>query len=67
MALSAIECPFSPQQMVLVLTLASEDESIGISVMESLTPSERIAIFKACDWFRDHRDWDRTSYRSESD
>ena len=64
---SHIQCPFSPRQMVMVLTLDMGDEAIGMALMDALTPAERQALFKACAWYRDHRDWDRQSYAITSD
>lgn len=66
MELLAIECPFTPQQMVMVLTLDAGNEAIGVALMESLAPVERQELFAACAWYRDHPDWDRKSYAEQS-
>lgn len=66
MKLVAIQCPFTPQQMVMVLTLDSGNEDIGVALMESLAPVERQELFAACAWYRDHQDWDRKSYAEKS-
>jgi len=62
MEFSKVQCPFGPHQMVMVLTLDMGDEATGMALMESLTPDERQALFKACAWYRENRDWDRKSY-----
>lgn len=67
MKFSSVQCPFSPRQMVMVLTLDSGDREIGLALMESLVPQERLALFGACDWYRENRDWDRKSYVAPSD
>lgn len=67
MELLAIECPFTPQQMVMVLTLDSGNEGIGVALMESLLPEERRELFDALAWYRENRNWDRRSYCTVSD
>lgn len=66
MELVAVQCPFTPQQMVMVLTLDSGNEDIGVALMESLAPVERQELFSACAWHRDHQGWDRKSYAEQS-
>ena len=66
MELVAVQCPFTPQQMVMVLTLDAGNEAIGVALMESLAPAERQELFAACAWCRDHQEWDRKSYTEQS-
>jgi len=66
MPLQQIPCPFEPKLMVVVLQIvactSSDDHTVGIGVMEALTPEERLRFFAACRWFSENPDWDRWTY-----
>jgi hypothetical protein len=55
--------------MVVVLQIAlcgrKNDNALGVSMMEALSPDERLLLFDACDWFRHNPNWDRWTYASK--
>jgi hypothetical protein len=69
MSLHPISCPFDPRLMVVVLQIAlcgrKNDNALGVSMMEALSPDERLLLFDACDWFRHNPNWDRWTYASK--
>jgi hypothetical protein len=66
MKLKAHECPYSAKVMVWVISIdlfsTTGNDEAGVAMMDCLTPEERMIVFKAIEWYRQHPDWDRKTY-----
>jgi hypothetical protein len=66
MPLRPIPCPYDARLMVVALQVAlcSEegDDELGVSMMEALTPDQRLHLFRACEWLKCNPEWDRWTY-----
>jgi hypothetical protein len=50
--------------VALQVALCSEegDDELGVSMMEALTPDQRLHLFRACEWLKCNPEWDRWTY-----
>jgi hypothetical protein len=54
--------------MVVVLQIQicdlRDDDEMGQAIMRVLAPEQRLEVFRACEWLREHPNWDRVTYEN---